>query len=116
MRQKIIFILLVCLVLTSCVKIVFQEFIYLYKVETQSSRVVVSFRNLYGNITIDTIRKAPSNSFGLWLYGFEGKSEKERYFINVKNDTSYGYIKVSVFLNDKLLKDTIGLQNITLKN
>ena len=104
------------MLLASCVKITFSEYIYVYKVETQSSRVIATFKLPDGRMATETIQRVASPTFGNWTYGWGSVSTKDSYYIKVKNDTTYGYIKVTVLRNNVVLKENIRRDSIILSN
>jgi hypothetical protein len=104
------------MLLGGCVKITFGEYLYTYKIETQSPRVVAIFRHADGRVFVDTIKRVASTTFGNWTYGFEGKTANEKYYIKVKNDTAYGYTRVTVLLNSTVLKEDIRRDSVVIIN
>lgn len=104
------------MLLGGCVKITFREYIYVYKIETQSSKVTTNFRMGDGKILTDIITRPASPTFGLWQIGFGSENPNDRYYIRVKNDTAYGYIKVTVLRNDAIIKQDIRRDSIIITN
>ena len=109
-------LILLTVLLSGCVKITFGEYLYTYKIETQSPRVIATFRHADGRMFTDTIKRVASTTFGNWTYGFEGSSKNEKYYIKVKNDTAYGYTKVTVLLNNNIIKEDIRRDSIIITN
>lgn len=83
--KKILLILFVVL-FYSCRKSV-TSYLYYYQVETSSPKIMATYRLLDGTYKTERI-------FGGPVYGWESKSLNDRYDIQVKNDTTFGTIKV----------------------
>lgn len=109
-------ILLLTILLSGCIKITFREYFYIYRIETQSSKVSTAYRIGNGKMLVDTIKRKASSTFGKWEMGFGSEDKNHKYYIKVKNDTAYGYIKVTVLRNNEIIKQDIRRDSIILTN
>lgn len=104
------YFLVLALILFSCEKIV-GDYRYFYKVYIATPRAIVTYRvKSTGKNKTDTLRHP-----GYYLYANDftyiwyNSSPDDKYYIDVKNDTTVGYIKVIVGRN----MDTLHIDSTT---
>jgi hypothetical protein len=90
--MKLITVFILCLFITlilySCRKYK-QTYWYYYRVETNSPKVSVIYKDATGRSKVDSIR----DGYG-WICGFMSGEIDPSHSITVKNDTTIGWIKV----------------------
>ena len=77
----------ITLILGSCRKYK-QTYWYYYRVETNSPRVSVIYKDAIGRSKVDSL-----SGYG-WMYGFTSDNNDQPHSIIVQNDTTIGWIKV----------------------
>ena len=100
--KKVILILLV-LLFNSCRKYS-ESYIYYYWVETTSPKITATYRLLDGTYKTNSI-------FPGVVYGWGSTSLNDRYHIQVRNDTTFGTIKVRMIRGSDTL---VAVSNDTL--
>ena len=80
--------LLTTLLLCSCRKYK-QMYWYYYRVETNSPKVSVTYKDVMGRSKVDSLWRG----YG-WMYGFTSDEIDPPHSITVQNDTTMGWIRV----------------------
>jgi len=77
-----------------------ETYFFYYQVETTSPKISASFRTIDGTIKTQPI-------FNSWIYGWGSPNENSKFYIQVRNDTTFGSIKVRVIRDrDTLITKT----------
>lgn len=93
------------LCLLSCRKIVIGDYMYYYRIETDSPRSIVTYRKADGKVYNDTINHPNYYLYKkYWTYIWYSSSPDDKYYIKYKNESLEGYGKVMVIRNRDTLK------------
>ena len=113
-KQTIKIILLLLVLLSSCIKIVSREYVYIYKIESSSYKISFKYRLPNGLYKTDTLYNVANPALRNWQYWWYSTSRDDKYSISLKNETPEGHFKVMIIRNQDTLREEVGLNQLTI--